>query len=79
VVYSFCRESCQRYRPNFGRGAALQYNRPTKTGWIVKQIGEGFHLNLQEAERMLTVEADADYRNTRLDERLTTPWARPAH
>jgi hypothetical protein len=36
VVYAFCRESGERFRPAIGRGAAQQhrqwYNRPTQTG-----------------------------------------------
>jgi hypothetical protein len=53
------------------------YNRPTKTGSIVQLIGEGFHFNLQAAERMLTVEVDADYWKTWVHERLTTPLGSP--
>ena len=49
VVYAFCRESGARFLPAIGRGAAQQhrqwYNRPTRTGAIVRHIGEGFHIN----------------------------------
>lgn len=49
VVYTFCRESGTRFRPALGRGAAQQhrqwYNRSTRTGALVKHIGEGFQIN----------------------------------
>jgi hypothetical protein len=40
-------------------------------------IGEGLHFNLQQAEGMLTVEIDADYRKTWVHELLTTPVGSP--
>jgi phage terminase large subunit GpA-like protein len=81
AVYSFCRETGNRFRPAFGRGASQQraqwYNRPTKTGSTVLIIGEGYHFNLQTAERMLSVEVDADYWKTWVHERLATPLGTP--
>lgn len=81
VVYSFCREAGSRFRPAFGRGTSQQrtqwYNRPTNTGSVVKLIGEGYHFNMQPAERMLTVEVDADYWKTWVHERLVTPLGSP--
>jgi phage terminase large subunit GpA-like protein len=81
VVYTFCRESGSRFRPTFGRGTSQQrtqwYNRPTNTGSVVKIIGEGFHFNLQTAERILSVEVDADYWKTWVHERLATPLETP--
>jgi hypothetical protein len=42
VVYGFCREGGERFRPAVGRGAAQQrrqwYNRPTQTGSTVKRL-----------------------------------------
>lgn len=64
VVYAFCREDSERFIPAVGRGAAQQhrqwYNRPTHTGSIVKQIGDGYHISLQPSERLHLVEMDAD-------------------
>jgi phage terminase large subunit GpA-like protein len=77
VVYAFCREAGERFRPAIGRGAAQQrkqwYNRPTKTGAIVKQIGEGYHVNRLPAEKLLLCEIDADYWKTWIHQRLSTP------
>jgi len=76
-VYAFCRESGQKFRPAVGRGVAQQrrqwYNRPTSTGSVVKHIGQGFHLNLLKAERVLLVDVDADHWKTWVHERLNTP------
>jgi hypothetical protein len=81
VVYEFCRKSGERFRPAVGRGAAQQhrqwYNRPTKTGSIVKQIGEGFHMNYIRAEQLLLVEVDADHWKTWVHQRLSTPLGSP--
>lgn len=77
VVYTFCRDSDNRYLPAIGRGAAQQhrqwYNRPTRTGALVKQLGEGFHINLLLAERLHLVEVDADHWKTWVHQRLSTP------
>jgi phage terminase large subunit GpA-like protein len=77
VVYSFCREAGERFRPAVGRGAAQQhrqwYNRPTHTGSIVKHIGEGYHLNKLQTERLLLAEVDADHWKSWVHQRLSTP------
>ncbi|MEX0643604.1 MAG: terminase gpA endonuclease subunit, partial [Pirellulales bacterium] len=78
VAYAFCRESDEKkYRPSIGRGASQQrhqwYDRPTKTGSLVKHIGEGFHFNWQPAEKLLLVEVDADHWKTWTHQRLTAP------
>lgn len=81
VVYAFCRESGDRFRPAVGRGAAQQrqqwYNRPTQTGSVVKHIGEGFHINHLRAERLRLVEIDADHWKTWVHQRLSTPLGTP--
>jgi hypothetical protein len=81
VVYTFCREAGQRFVPVIGRGAAQQhrqwYNRPTRTGSIVKHLGEGFHLNWQPTEKLHLGEADADYWKTWVHQRLSTPLGSP--
>ncbi len=80
VVYAFCRESGERFLPAIGRGAAQQhrqwYNRPTRTGAIVKDIGEGFHVNYLRAERLFLVEVDADHWKTWVHQRLSTPLSK---
>jgi hypothetical protein len=77
VVYAFCRESGERFRPSIGRGAAQQhrqwYNRPTQTGAIVKHIGEGFHGNWLPAEQLYLLEIDADHWKSWVHQRLSTP------
>jgi hypothetical protein len=77
VVYGFCRESGERFRPAVGRGAAQQrrqwYNRPTQTGSTVKFIGEGFHVNWLPSERLHLVEVDSDHWKSWVHERLATP------
>lgn len=81
VVYAFCREAGERFRPAIGRGAAKQrkqwYNRPTRTGAIVKQIGENYHINRLPAEKLLLCEIDADYWKTWIHQRLSTPLGGP--
>jgi hypothetical protein len=56
-----------------GRGGSQQhrqwYNRPTRTGSVVKQLGEGDHLNRLKAEKLLLAEVDSDHWKT---------WVRPA-
>jgi hypothetical protein len=77
VVYTFTRESGDKYRPAIGRGAAQQrhqwYNRPTSTGSTVRHIGEGYHINLLRAEKLRLVEIDADHWKSWIHQRLTTP------
>ncbi len=81
VVYGFCRQAGERFRPAVGRGAAQQrtqwYHRPTQTGSIVKHIGEGFHLNLLPTEHLKLVEIDADHWKTWVHQRLSAPLDQP--
>jgi hypothetical protein len=82
VVYAFCRESGDRFRPAIGRGACQQYhkeryNRPVQGGATVRWIGEGCHANWLPAEQLLLVETDADYWKTWTHQRLTTPLDKP--
>ena len=77
IVYAFCREVGERFRPAIGRGAAQQhrqwYNRPTQTGSIVRHIGEEYHLNWLLSERLHLVEINADHWKTWVHQRLSTP------
>jgi hypothetical protein len=77
VVYSFSRETNNGFLPAVGRGAGQQhaqwYNRPTRTGSIVKQVGEGFHINWLPAERLHLIEVDADHWKSWVHQRFATP------
>jgi phage terminase large subunit GpA-like protein len=77
VVYNFARESGDKFRPAIGRGAAQQrqqwYSRPTRTGSVVRHIGEGYHLNFLRSEKLRLVEIDADHWKTWVHQRLVTP------
>jgi phage terminase large subunit GpA-like protein len=77
VVYSFCRESGEPFAPAVGRGVEQQhrqwYNRPTRTGSIVRKIGEGYHLKYLKIEKLRLAEVDADHWKTWVHQRLFTP------
>jgi phage terminase large subunit GpA-like protein len=77
VVYSFTRESGEKFFPAVGRGAAQQrhqwYNRPTSTGSTVRFIGEGYHMNYLRAEKLRLVEIDADHWKSWVHQRMTSP------
>jgi Terminase large subunit gpA, endonuclease domain len=82
VVYAFCRESGERFRPAIGRGASQQYrnkryNRPVQGGGTVYCMGEEWHANVLPAENLLLVQANADYWKTWFHQRLTTPLDKP--
>jgi phage terminase large subunit GpA-like protein len=81
VVYTFVRESGAPFCPAVGRGAAQQrtqwYNRPTRTGSVVKHIGEGFHLNRLRDQRLHLAEVNADHWKTWVHQRLSTPVEQP--
>lgn len=79
VVYEFCRESGNRFRPAIGFGLSQNfrrfrgYRRPSKTGNEVKLIGEEFHVVWLPAERIFRVDLNVDYWKTRLFEALRVP------
>ena len=81
VVYTFCREAGGRFRPVVGRGASQQraqyYNRPTQTGSVVKQIGEGYHANWLASEKLHLYECDSDHWKSWVHQRLSTPLGTP--
>src|SRR4030095_6573909 len=81
VVYAFCREAGDGFKPAVGRGAAQQhrqwYNRPTQTGSICRYIGEGYHANWLPAEGLHLVETDADHWKSWVHQRLSTPLNSP--
>lgn len=77
VVYAFCRESGERFRPSVGRGTTQRrtqwYNRPTKTGSVVKHIGEGYHFNWLPNEQLYLAEVDSDHWKSWVHQRLVSP------
>ena len=86
VVYAFIRESDQTlYRPAVGRGAGQQhrqwYNRPKKSGGVVKHLGQNYHITRVQADRPRTyvhlVEVNSDYWKTWLHQRLAAPIELP--
>jgi phage terminase large subunit GpA-like protein len=82
VVYAFCRESGEPFRPAAGRGASQQhrqwYNRPTQGGAsTVNWLGEASHAVWLAAEQVRLVEMDADYWKTWVHQRLVTPIGSP--
>ena len=81
VVYAFCREAGERFRPTLGRGASQQrrqwYNRPKSTGSIVRYIGEGYHIVRMKTAGVHVVEINADHWKTFLHQRLNVPMDSP--
>jgi hypothetical protein len=81
VVYAFCREAGERFRPAVGRGVAQQrnqnYHRPTQTGSIVRCIGEGYYASWLPAEQLHLVEVHADQWKSWVHQRLATPLGKP--
>lgn len=77
VVYAFCREAKDPFRPSVGRGTTQRrtqwYNRPTNTGSVVKHIGEGYHLNWLPSEQLYLTEVDADHWKGWVHQRLASP------
>ncbi|MEX0936878.1 MAG: terminase gpA endonuclease subunit [Pirellulales bacterium] len=77
VVYAFCREAKGPFMPAVGRGAAQHhvqwYNRPTKTSTTVKSIGEEFHCNWLRDQKLRLAIVNADYWNSWVHQRLSTP------
>jgi hypothetical protein len=79
VVYTFCREAGDRFRPAVGRGAVQHhqhrqaYARPSTTGTVVRHLGDGYHASWLAAEQLHLVEVDADQWKTWVHQRLATP------
>lgn len=53
------------------------HNRPTRTGSVVKHIGESFHLNRLWDQRLYLAEINADHWKTWVHQRLSTPVGQP--
>jgi hypothetical protein len=82
VVYAFCRESGDRFRPVVGRGAGQQHRnedlgRTTQTGSAVRAIGKGYHASWLPTEQLHLFEADADHWKSFTHGRLSTPLGKP--
>jgi len=81
VVYAFCREVGDRYRPAVGRGADQQsrqwQGRVSQTGSVVKHVGEGFSGFWLPVQQLHLLEVDADHWKTWVHQRLSTPLGSP--
>ena len=77
VVYSFCRESGNRFLPSVGRGANQQHrqwiDRTTLTGSVVRHVGDGYHIKWLPVENGFLTEVDSDHWKTWVHQRLSTP------
>lgn len=72
-IFAFIREGntdSGRFRPCFGRGFGQQkrqwYNRPKKTGGVVKLVGDEYHFTYQPAHQVFHVEFNSDVFKSRL-------------
>jgi len=83
VVYGFCREAGQRFRPAVGRGVGqlgskrAVLDRTSQTGSVVRLVGEGYHAAWLPAEQLYLVESDADHWKSWVHQRLATPLDAP--
>jgi len=70
VVYAFCREAGDRFRPSVGRGADQQHRqwagKAAQTGSQVRLVGEGYHAAWLPVQQLHLLEVDADHFATRL-------------
>jgi phage terminase large subunit GpA-like protein len=82
VVYEFCaqKQSGRRFRPAIGYGLSQEfrryrtYSKPSKTGSVVKLIGEEYHVVwLPPPVNVFRVDFNADYWKTELFNALKTP------
>ena len=81
VVYAFCREVGERFRPALGRGTDQQHRqwqgKAAQTGSRVSSIGEGYHTAWLPVQQLHLVAVDADHWKTWVHQRLSTPMGTP--
>lgn len=81
VVDEFVKESGHPYRAVVGCGAGQQhpqhYNRPKRTGAIVKYIGTEYHVVWVPDKGVFRIEVNSDHWKSSLHERLATPIDQP--
>lgn len=81
VVYEFCREAGQFYRPAKGLGVTQydhgRYRQPKTTGSVVVHIGNNYHLVQMEGSPVPLVEVNSDAWKTFTHQRLSTPADQP--
>jgi hypothetical protein len=81
VVYAFCREVGERYRPAVDRATDQQHRqwagRAAQTGSVVKHVGEGYHASWLPVAQLHLIEVDADHWKTWVHQRLSTPLSSP--
>lgn len=79
IVYQFCLESGDVYRPCKGFGTGMvkhSYSQPSRTGKRVLFIGEEYHAAQIERAGVLLVEFNADHWKRWVQQRLSTPPGR---
>jgi phage terminase large subunit GpA-like protein len=78
-VFAFIRESGRRWLPALGHGVSQArrqfYNRPKKTGAVVKYIGEEYHVAWFPKDRVFVLESNADHWKSWTHQRLAVPIA----
>lgn len=80
VVYGFCRESGPRYLATLGRGASQHagvYVKPKRTGKLVQEIGEDYHVEWVERDQCHVVIVNSDAWKSFAHRRLVTPVGKP--
>ena len=83
VIYEFCRESGERFRPVKGFGATqksnykTQYRRPQKSTQAIRFIGDNYHIVWLAKDRVFLVESNVDHWKTWTHRRLMTPLDEP--
>jgi hypothetical protein len=78
VVCEFARDAGARWRPamgvGFGQGGQEHYNRPKKTGAIVKLVGDGYHVEWVPKDQVHVAMVDANRWKSFGHERLGVPF-----
>lgn len=86
VARQFIRETRDQlkadlFRPLYGRGETAdtgrRYTRPSRTGNLVKFVGEGYHVSWDQADHVNVVEVNVDFWKTWLHQHLTMPAGEP--
>lgn len=80
VVYQFCRESHDNFRPIMGNAEGRQrnpYTRPKAKSKTIRYIGEEYHFVWDSAQRLDVVEINVDHWKSQLHDRLSQPVVEP--
>ena len=78
MVCEFARDAGPRWRPAMGYGFGQQgrqhYNRPKKTGAVIKHIGDSYHLEWVPKDQVHVAMVDANRWKSFAHERLAVPF-----